>query len=173
MWVAPDFPSAHDDWTLMVNSVCLAWVLLAGGLVLHASVVELDGRCHVFTGKSGAGKSTIAHKLARWGCRVANDQTVLFPEENGWTIQATSRQWGERKSVVDAVHLIGRASRPERRRLSAGEGLPGLMSNVILWPAHRLILDWVLERSLDLVTRTEVFELKYGLEHIGPGLLEG
>lgn len=168
----PGFPSQHEDWTLMVNSVCLAWVLLDGGVVLHAAAVKIAGKCSVFTGKSGAGKSTIALALAPHGTLITNDQAVLLPVAAGWSVQATSPVWGGTRSPIHEIHLIGRSSHPQRRQLSATLSLPGLMNNVILWPAQKSVLDWVLERAIHIVQTVPIFELTYGLEHIAPELLE-
>jgi hypothetical protein len=168
----PGFPCQHNDWTLMVNSVCLAWVLLDGGVVLHAAAVKIAGKCSVFTGKSGAGKSTIALALAPHGTLITNDQAVLLPVEAGWSVQATSPVWGGTRAPMHEIYLIGRSSHPKRRQLPATLSLPGLMNNVILWPARKPVLDWVLERAIQIVQTVPMFELTYGLEHITPELLE-
>lgn len=54
-----------------------------GGVVLHASGVEIDGGVVLFIGPSGAGKTTAAHHCpdARW---FARDRAVVFPGPGGW-----------------------------------------------------------------------------------------
>ncbi len=47
-------------------------------LLLHASVVERDGRALLMTGESGAGKSTLAAMLAARGWRLMGDEFALI-----------------------------------------------------------------------------------------------
>ena len=52
-------------------------------LLLHASVVERDGRAIVMTGQSGAGKSTLATLLAARGWRFMGDEFALIDPATG------------------------------------------------------------------------------------------
>ena len=52
-------------------------------LLLHASVVERDGRAVVMTGQSGAGKSTLATLLAARGWRFMGDEFALLDPATG------------------------------------------------------------------------------------------
>lgn len=52
-------------------------------LLLHASVVERDGRALVMTGESGAGKSTLATLLAAAGWRFMGDEFALLDPVTG------------------------------------------------------------------------------------------
>jgi len=52
-------------------------------LLLHASVVENNGRALVMTGESGAGKSTLAALLAAQGWRFMGDEFALLDPDTG------------------------------------------------------------------------------------------
>ena len=52
-------------------------------LLLHASVVERDGRALLMTGISGAGKSTLAALLGARGWRLMGDEFALVDPETG------------------------------------------------------------------------------------------
>lgn len=52
-------------------------------LLLHASVVERDGRALLMTGESGAGKSTLAALLAARGWRLMGDEFALVDPATG------------------------------------------------------------------------------------------
>jgi HprK-related kinase A len=52
-------------------------------LLLHASVVERDGRALMMTGISGAGKSTLAALLGARGWRLMGDEFALVDPETG------------------------------------------------------------------------------------------
>lgn len=67
----------------LVTALTAAVVSREGGLVLHASGVELDGRAFLFIGPSGAGKTTAANHCqgGRW---IAHDRAVVYPTRLGW-----------------------------------------------------------------------------------------
>lgn len=52
-------------------------------LLLHASVVERDGRALLMAGESGAGKSTLAAMLAARGWRLMGDEFALIDPATG------------------------------------------------------------------------------------------
>lgn len=77
-----------------------------GFLVLHASVVEIDGRAAAFLGCSGSGKSTIAAALHARGHRlVADDLAAVRVSARGPEVQAGFPQF---KLWPDAVESLGR-----------------------------------------------------------------
>ena len=52
--------------------------LLAGGLLLHCAAVVVDGAVHLFLGRSGAGKTTLARKALAEGFEVLSDDTAVL-----------------------------------------------------------------------------------------------
>jgi hypothetical protein len=67
-----------------LKSVAPKILALRGVFVLHASAVELHGSLLVFSGRSGAGKTTSARAFARTGARlVSEDLLVLVPSPRG------------------------------------------------------------------------------------------
>jgi hypothetical protein len=78
--------------------VFLSWELLGHhGFLLHAATVIRDGKAYVFTGRSGAGKSTVA-SLSPQGS-VLTDEISLLRRENGmWRAYGTPF-WGEFKAA--------------------------------------------------------------------------
>jgi hypothetical protein len=74
--------------------VLLSWKLLScEGFLLHAATIVRNGKAFVFTGRSGAGKSTVA-SLPPAGS-VLTDEISLLRRENGtWRAYGTPF-WGE------------------------------------------------------------------------------
>ncbi|MCB9598184.1 MAG: hypothetical protein H6719_36055, partial [Sandaracinaceae bacterium] len=76
-----------------VSSLCtaLAGTLIdrIGGVVLHASGVELDDGVYLFIGPSGAGKTTAANHCE--GARAfARDRAAIYPTASGWHVSPMS-----------------------------------------------------------------------------------
>ncbi len=55
-------------------------------LLLHAAVVERDGRAVIMSGISGAGKSTLALLLAQQGWRFLSDEFALIEPDTGLVV---------------------------------------------------------------------------------------
>jgi hypothetical protein len=89
------FVGARNAYALdSLLRILLSWVLLRHtGFLLHAATVVRNGRAYVFTGRSGAGKSTVA-SLSPSGS-VLTDEISLLRRENGeWRAYGTPF-WGE------------------------------------------------------------------------------
>lgn len=71
-WAAPGVKSPTIQH-LYLNQVLPLALSRQGKLILHASAVEVDGRCLAFLGESGRGKSTLAASFATSGVRFLTD----------------------------------------------------------------------------------------------------
>ncbi|MEZ5071061.1 MAG: hypothetical protein R2751_08850 [Bacteroidales bacterium] len=77
------------------------------GLLVHGSGVMLNGRGFLFLGRSGAGKSTMAHLWVRCGAEIIHDDRLLLRKEgNQWIAHSTPVLPGDRP-VCHPVHHIG------------------------------------------------------------------
>lgn len=78
-------------------------------LLLHAAVVERDGRAVIMSGISGAGKSTLALLLAQHGWRFLSDEFALIEPDTGLVVpfpRAVSLK-NESLSVIPAGSWVG------------------------------------------------------------------
>ncbi len=79
-------------------------------LLLHASVVERDGRAMIMTGESGAGKSTLAALLGPRGWRLMGDEFALVDPATG-LIHAFPRLVSLKNAAIDVVEAAMPAAR--------------------------------------------------------------
>ncbi len=147
-----------------------ARVLRFGGLVLHASAVELDGAAYIFTAHSGTGKSTTAGKLSPPARLLADDQCVLMPStgsnERGaagdgsgstsWT--CTDVRPGTVQPVpVRAVFLLERGTATGLHPVPTKVAFRRLLSHLVLAPGdaflHGLAMDSVERLLLEVPCR--------------------
>jgi hypothetical protein len=76
------------------NPYTLTWMLLPrAGFLLHAATVVRKGRAYLFTGKSEAGKSTVA-SLAPQGSVLTDELSLVRREDGVWRAYGTPF-WGE------------------------------------------------------------------------------
>ncbi len=124
-------PSAADKIAKVASGVARAFVRAERGeLSLHASAIAQNGVAVLLVGESGAGKSTTARELVRFGARLlADDACLLRVESEGPTVAVVPSEgavWlGERDAkfaepltrgttatrLVAWVHLVADAER--------------------------------------------------------------
>jgi hypothetical protein len=74
-----DPEAGNPEWTALLTAQALPLAATLRGLeVLHASGVALRGRAALFTGPTGAGKSSLAAALLRRGATLLSDDTVTL-----------------------------------------------------------------------------------------------
>ena len=90
-----DFRGVRNEYALdSLLRVLLSWELLShNGFLLHASTVLRNGKAYVFTGRSGAGKSTVA-SLSPVGSVFTDEISLLRKEGSEWRAYGTPF-WGE------------------------------------------------------------------------------
>ena len=79
-------PPEAEDWRwqrLLTAQVLPLAALVRGRELLHASAVELTGRCVALLGDSGAGKTTLAAHLAARGGRFVTDDVLAISADAG------------------------------------------------------------------------------------------
>lgn len=178
-----DTPDA--DVERVITALALPGILwMRGDLVLHASAMILPGRhdAIIVLGKSGDGKSTIAHLLLERGARILSDDNVRLFRRNGemWVSGmagllspriASERRDADRTMVhvpaerqaasarLGAVYLLSRGSSEQVDRLPPADALGALLANRyqpraqhVLGRTQSLLPVWV-----DLAARTATY----------------
>jgi len=147
--------------------VFLSWKLLEHhGFLLHAATVIRGGRAYVFTGRSGAGKSTVA-SLSPQGS-VFTDEISLLRRENGiWRAYGTPF-WGDFKaagsnSSAPVAGIFRLLQAPENRvaALRPMAILRTLLPNVLFFSAEAASTSRLLEILSRAATEIPGYNLSF------------
>ena len=87
----------------------LNWVISSHAhdcLVLHAAVVERDGRALVLAADPGSGKSTLCAALVHRGWRLLSDELALVSLASG-LIRPIARPIGLKNASIEIVRALG------------------------------------------------------------------
>jgi hypothetical protein len=158
-------PALNPD---LFRLLCGFLLLQEGGLLLHASAVVARGRAWVFSGPSGAGKTTIAGLAG--ARRVLNDETVaLRPGAAGWTACATpfygsggpAMARANAHAPVRALCFLRKARRFAHRRLSPAEAVARAFPEVMLPKRDGRVVERLLGALTALAAAVPAYDLSF------------
>lgn len=157
-------PYSVDALLRIVHSLLLA---SSGGVLLHASSGIRNGRGVVFSGVSGAGKTTIA-RLAPAGVQLLTDEvSYLRREGSGYRVYGTpfSGELGLKGEDVSAplaaIHLIEHGAENVRRPLAPPDAVRQLLRNTLFFAQEPELVGAVFATLCDLAERVPVYRLAF------------
>lgn len=140
-----------------------------GAVILHASAVVHDGRALVFTGVSGAGKSTISSMLAAaypTCTKIADELLVLRRRDDAWHVEVppylgpAGIDHGA-TAPLGAVHFLVQAPHDVRERLPPAAALRELLRHVLVYVADARTAEQVLYLGAALTSGVPCYRLHF------------
>jgi hypothetical protein len=157
-------PYSVDTLLRVVHSLLLA---PAGGLLLHASGGIRGGRGFLFSGVSGAGKTTMA-RLAPPDVQVLTDEiSYLRDAGGGFRVFGTPFSGelgiqGENVSApLAAIYLIEHGAANRLEPIAEADAARRLMRNVLFFANDAQLVSQVFATVCELVRRVPVFRLEF------------
>jgi hypothetical protein len=160
------FDGVRNEYALdSLLRVLLSWKLAGRqGFLLHAATVVRAGKAYVFTGRSGAGKSTVA-SLSPPGTVLTDEISLLRLEAGEWHAYGTPF-WGEFRAAgsntsapVRGIFRLVQAAENRVIPLRPVEMLRALLPNVLFFSseseANRRLLE-ILGHAVDSIPGYEL-----------------
>jgi hypothetical protein len=157
-------PYSLDSVLRILHSLILAQ---RGGFLLHAASAICDGRACLFSGVSGAGKTTMT-RLAPPDVTLLTDEiSYLRPNPEGYSAFGTpfagelARAGENCTAPVSALFFLEKG--PENRvdRLSSAEAVRRLMRNILFFAEDRGLVEKLLATACDFVARVPIRRLTF------------
>jgi hypothetical protein len=157
-------PYSLDSVLRIVHSLILAE---RGGFLLHAASAICDGRAYLFSGLSGAGKTTITRLAPPDATLLTDEISYLRPRANGYSAFGTPfsgelAKSGENCSAPVAC-LFFLAQGPENRvdEISSAEATRRLMRNILFFAEDRGLVEKLFSTAFDFISRVPVRRLTF------------
>lgn len=165
---AAHFRGVRHEYALdSLLRILLSFLLLPRrGFLLHAATVVRNGRAYVFTGRSGAGKSTVA-SLSPAGSALTDEISLLRHCGDAWHAHGTPF-WGEfraagsnRRLPVAGVFALEQAREDRLEHLSRKQALRALLPNVLFFSSRPGDARALLELLAEAVGQIPFYRLRF------------
>jgi hypothetical protein len=157
-------PYSIDAVLRILHSLILA---KEGGFLLHAASAVRNGRAFIFTGVSGAGKTTIS-RLAPSDVAVLTDEiSYVRPGRRGYEAFGTpfagelARIGANLKAQLEAVYLLVQGPENKIEPVGEPEALQALMRNILFFAHDRELVEQVFNNAFDFISRVPVYRLTF------------
>ncbi len=138
-----------------------------GALILHASAIETAGKALVFTGVSGAGKSTISALLDRPPARKIGDELIVLRRDGGrWTVYVPPYlgppgiEHGA-SAPLDAIHFLVQALHHARDPMAPAAAVRELLRHVLIYVAEPRTAEHILGLVADVTSQVPCYRLEF------------
>lgn len=164
LWVNSRIDMVYIE--LFIRVVTAIRIFYQGGLLVHAAGLERNKLGYLFTGHSGAGKTTICRIST--DCRILNDDMVLLtPDASGWLMSATPF-WnptqvppGSGSVPLHKILQIKQAKSHSTQKVSRPVAIADLMTHIPVLSQSPLNISLLIQRCIDIVTKSVVKELLF------------
>lgn len=157
-------PYSLDSVLRILHSLILA---ARGGFLLHAASAICEGRAFLFSGVSGAGKTTMTRLAPPGICLLTDEISYVRPGADGYSAYGTPfagelAKAGENCAApISALFLLEKG--PENRidEISPAEAIRRLMRNILFFADDRELLENLLATACDFVGRVPIRRLTF------------
>jgi hypothetical protein len=157
-------PYSLDSVLRIVHTLLLA---RKGGFLVHASSAIRNGRAFLFSGVSGAGKTTMA-RLAPPDAALLTDEISYVTLEDGRYTAVGTPFFGELARVgenlrapIECVYLLAKGSVNKIEPIKGTEAVQGLLGNILFFARDPEFVKLVFDAAFDFVSRVPIRRLTF------------
>jgi hypothetical protein len=159
-----DYAYSIDAVLRIVHTLLLA---PRGGFLLHASSAVRNGNAFVFSGVSGAGKTTISRLTPPDATLLTDEISYIRPRGDGYEACGTpfAGDWGKNGANISAplkeIHMLAQGLENKRELLPAPEAARALLRNILFFAADPEYVRLVFESACRIASVVPVYRLTF------------
>ena len=157
-------PYSLDSVLRIVHTLLLA---RTGGFLVHASSAIRNGRAFLFSGVSGAGKTTMA-RLAPPDAALLTDEISYVTCQNGKYCAVGTPFFGELARVgenlqapIDTLYLLAKGPENKIEPIEGAAAVRGLLGNILFFARDPEFVKLVFDAAVDFVAHVPVRRLTF------------
>jgi len=157
-------PYSLDSVLRILHSLILAQ---RGGFLLHAASAICDGRAYLFSGVSGAGKTTMTQLAPADITLLTDEVSYLRPSVDGYSAFGTpfagelARAGENCAATVSALFFLEKGPENRIEELSSAEAVRRLMRNILFFAEDHVLVEKLLATACDFVGRVPIRRLTF------------
>ena len=162
--ISPSRPIQEVEYLIRIASAI--WIFEKGGLLIHGAALVRKDRGYLFTGHSGAGKTTV--------CRVSKDALILNDDlialglsEYGWQVLATpfsnptQNEPNPGKAPLKAILKLNQAKEHHIDELSAVIALADLITHIPVLTLRKENMEPIMIRCNQILKEVKTYNLYF------------
>jgi hypothetical protein len=153
-----------DSVLRIVHTLLLA---RKGGFLVHASSAIRKGRAFLFSGVSGAGKTTMARLAPPDAALLTDEISYVTRQDDGYFALGTPF-FGELGSVgenlhapIECVYLLAKGSENKIEPIAGADAVRGLLGNILFFARDAEFVKLVFDAAFDFVSRVPIRRLTF------------
>jgi hypothetical protein len=157
-------PFALDSVLRIVHTLLLA---RKGGFLMHSASAIRNGRAFLFSGVSGAGKTTMV-RLAPPDAALLTDEISYVTLEDGRYTAIGTPFFGELARVgenlrapIECVYLLAKGPENKVEPLAEGDAVRGVLGNILFFAREPESVKLVFDAAVEFVKRVPVRRLTF------------
>ena len=157
-------PYAIDSVLRIVHTLLLA---REGGFLLHAASAVRDGEAHIFTGRSGAGKTTLSRLAPKDVTLLTDEVSYVRKSANGYTAYGTPfagelAKAGENTSApLAAVYLLVQGPENRLEPMDEAEAVRTLMRNILFFAQDEATVQSVFKSACEFAAKIPMYRMVF------------
>jgi hypothetical protein len=157
-------PFSLDSVLRIVHTLLLA---RDGGFLLHASSAIRNGRAFLFSGVSGAGKTTMARLAPPDAVILTDEISYITRSDYGYFAVGTpffgelARVGVNERAPVEALYLLAKGPENKIEPVVGAEAVRALLRNILFFAREPNFVKMVFDAAFDFVARVPVRRLTF------------
>jgi hypothetical protein len=157
-------PFSLDSVLRIVHTLLLA---RKGGFLLHASSAIRNGRAFLFSGVSGAGKTTMARLAPPDAALLTDEISYVLRREASYYAVGTpfygelARPGENLQAPIEALYLLAKGPKNKIEPIEGADAVRGLLGNILFFARDTEFVKLVFDTACEFVNRVPVRRLTF------------